>query len=249
MIFDSVVKNRRSIRKFTTKMPTEDAIYSIVDIARISPSAKNRQPWYFQVLTGDAKLRFVADYLSCVQNSDNSSVKHSGKIMQTAPVIIAVYLTENGFTDMLSIGGAIYGMCLKATDLGLGSLWIGDTDIMRDLTDYERLISAVAIGYAEECPNARSRKTISEISNLSSTPNKNQSIVDDIINPDISDSNYIFISYSHKDSGIVIEDINHSSKDSQHGYSPCPGEYQSDVQVAEYKPGNGSATGASTKEK
>lgn len=65
--------------------------------------------------------------------------------------------------DTLSIGASIQNMLLRAEELGLGSLWIGNTVLQyRELTEYMQidteLIGAVALGYKAENPSARPRK-------------------------------------------------------------------------------------------
>lgn len=98
-------------------------------------------------------------------------------IMENAPVIIMVVNTngrspfavlnaDERFTqinDTLSIGASIQNMLLRAEELGLGSLWIGNTCFAyRELTEYMQidteLIGAVALGYKAENPSARPRK-------------------------------------------------------------------------------------------
>ena len=103
-------------------------------------------------------------------------------IMENAPVIIMVVNTngrtpfavlnaDERFTqikDTLSIGASIQNMLLRAEELGLGSLWIGNTCFAyRELTEYMQidteLIGAVALGYKAENPSARPRKNLKEI--------------------------------------------------------------------------------------
>lgn len=68
-----------------------------------------------------------------------------------------------------SYGGAsIENMLLKATELGLGTLWIANTclayeDMMRFIASPGQLIGAVAVGYADESPNPRPRKDMKEV--------------------------------------------------------------------------------------
>ena len=49
-----VMKSRRSIRAFDKKLPTRPLIRECLDAATWAPSATNRQPWEFIVLSGDA---------------------------------------------------------------------------------------------------------------------------------------------------------------------------------------------------
>ena len=86
-----------------------------------------------------------------------SSVKASIKIIKEAPALI------------LSIGAAIEHICLRATDLGLGSLWIRDvvyaiSEIGSFISKCDlELVTAVSIGYSNEFPYERRKKDITEI--------------------------------------------------------------------------------------
>ena len=42
-----VIKNRRSTRKFKEDIVEREKLELLIDAARLAPSAKNRQPWYF----------------------------------------------------------------------------------------------------------------------------------------------------------------------------------------------------------
>ena len=67
-----------------------------------------------------------------------------------------------------SVGAAIENMCLTATQLGLGSLWICDTYFAYEelcgwlQTDGE-LLAALAVGYADENPSPRPRKPLTDV--------------------------------------------------------------------------------------
>lgn len=66
------------------------------------------------------------------------------------------------------LGAAIGNMTLTATELGLGSLWICDTffaykELCTWLNTEGQLAAALAVGYADELPEARPRKDIRNI--------------------------------------------------------------------------------------
>ena len=70
--------------------------------------------------------------------------------------------------DSLSIGASIQNMLLRATELGLGSLWIGNTcfaytEIVEYLKTEDQLVGSVSLGYAAESPAARPRKDWEEV--------------------------------------------------------------------------------------
>ena len=49
------IKDRRSIRKFKSEPISEMELHTILEAAIAAPSSKNRQPWHFTVVRGEAK--------------------------------------------------------------------------------------------------------------------------------------------------------------------------------------------------
>lgn len=109
--------------------------------------------------------------------------KNTLKIIREAPILIVI-INSNGkspfvpidsddrvteICDTLSIGAAVQNMLLTAESLGLGTLWIANTCFAYpELTEFLKangqLVGAVAVGYADEAPPPRPRKSIEEIS-------------------------------------------------------------------------------------
>ena len=153
MELNEVIDKRRSIRKYINKEISKEVVECLIDNARLAPSAKNRQPWNFVVVQDTIKNK-IAD------------------IIKEASVLILIlkeYDQDWIIGDCLSIGAAIEHICLTATDLGLGSLWIADTvyvqkDIAK-LVGHENMqvISAISIGYSDQKPNRRPRKELKNI--------------------------------------------------------------------------------------
>jgi len=66
-----VIKSRRSIRAFDSKMPPRVLISECLEAATWAPSATNRQPWEFVVLTGtalDEVNRIISDNFALRMN-------------------------------------------------------------------------------------------------------------------------------------------------------------------------------------
>jgi len=66
-----VIKSRRSIRAFDSKMPSRVLISECLEAATWAPSATNRQPWEFVVLTGtalDEVNRIISDNFALRMN-------------------------------------------------------------------------------------------------------------------------------------------------------------------------------------
>ena len=143
------IQNRSSCREFSSKEIPSQYIKEILEAARYAPSPKNRQPWRFVVLRGEDKKEFV-ELISVPQNAnmyfslkskelkEQDSYNNSYHIIQEADTMVLVFncypsnfaLNEPNtlfdITNIQSIGAAIQNMLLKATDLGIGSLWMCD---------------------------------------------------------------------------------------------------------------------------
>jgi nitroreductase len=70
--------------------------------------------------------------------------------------------------DIQSIGAAIQNLLLAAHELDIGSLWIADVlyayeELCDWLGEQGELVAAVSLGYADESPAARRRKSLSEV--------------------------------------------------------------------------------------
>lgn len=140
MELKEAIKSRRSIRKYKDIDVSNILIEDLIECARLAPSAKNRQPWKFLIVKNEIKNQIAEIMLYKEESRDvnlkekklnaNSSVKKTAQIIKEAPILILVFKQNNDnwiIGDTLSIGGAIEHICLRATDLGLGSLWIRDT--------------------------------------------------------------------------------------------------------------------------
>ena len=54
------MERRRSIRRFKEEPVPESAVREILRAGTLAPSSKNRQPWRFVVVTGQAKAEMLA---------------------------------------------------------------------------------------------------------------------------------------------------------------------------------------------
>jgi len=59
--FDSVVKGRRSIRKFRPDSVAKSEVLDLVDLARHAPSSMDGQPWHFVLVQSDHKKSRLAE--------------------------------------------------------------------------------------------------------------------------------------------------------------------------------------------
>lgn len=177
-----VIAERRSIRKFKNTPVPRKMIEQILTAATQAPSGKNRQPWRLVVVQGpkrDELVSIMHDQIAAIkaQGYDVGSSENSTRCMSEAPVTIFIFnpfFTDAesdeswNLVDVQSVGAAIQNMLLAAQDLGLGTLWICDVFYAREelrkwLGATDQMIAAVSIGYPDESPPARPKKSWQEV--------------------------------------------------------------------------------------
>ena len=153
------IKDRRSIRKYTSEPLSEEQVTQILEAGRWAPSRGNSQPWKFIVLKDLKIRRQLADAIP------------NGKFLAKAPLGIAVMVSPQSSKHPEQEGAAATeNMLLGAHALGLGTCWISvhGTDYeekakqILQIPDDEWLISVLSIGQPAETPE-KGRKGLDEI--------------------------------------------------------------------------------------
>jgi len=156
-VFEAI-KVRRSIRKYKLGTIPKEKLKMILDAARQAPSAGNRQPWRFIVVTDWERKRALAE-----------AANNQMFIVDAGAIIVAVgipAISKRWFDKDPMI--ATEHMVLAATALGYGTCWIGDfnEDEVKQLLKIPQevnVITMLPIGIPDETPEPRSRKEIPEI--------------------------------------------------------------------------------------
>jgi nitroreductase len=176
MELDEAIRNRRSIRRFKEDDVPEEMILSLLEAARWAPSAKNGQQWRFTVLTGESKKELLRIFREALDEqakkigmSEMGSAIPSCKIMESAPVLMVVWNSGKygWITEEHSVAAAVQNLLLKAYELGLGGLWIGDVWFTPEIFGKHlkkdwKLFGALSIGWPDEDPSPRPRRSVSE---------------------------------------------------------------------------------------
>lgn len=170
MEFYEVIKTRRSIRSYSSKMPPQEALDRILEAVRISPSGSNRQPWKFIMVTDPEKRENLA-----------AACGNQGFVGEAPVIVVACgydvkfnrggYMGEKSFLVDVSI--AFTHLVLAARAEGLGTCWIGSfqNDEIKKLLeipdDYD-VVAVTPLGYpmGEEFRETDSRKPLSEITSM-----------------------------------------------------------------------------------
>lgn len=171
----SCIKERRSIRKFTTEPVAHDLLAQIVETASYAPSWKHTQIARYVAVEGELKDRIASE---CTESWPNN-----GKIIAAAPMLIAVTVIKNrsGFErdgsystnrkdgwQMFDAGIAAQTFCLAAHEKGIGSVILGIFDEAKaasilDVPEDRDLIALIPIGYPDETPAAPKRKLVEDL--------------------------------------------------------------------------------------
>lgn len=159
-LFD-IIKSRRSIRRYRDQPAPVDALRRVLEAARWAPSAHNRQPWRFAVVTDPARRASLARAMGERFRSDLAAdgvpaeqierqIARSHQRIGGAPALIVVCLSmadmdrypdarrQNAERTMAvqSVALAVQNLLLAAHAEGLGACWMCAplfcADVVRD---------------------------------------------------------------------------------------------------------------------
>lgn len=112
--FSDLIKQRRSMRKFTGEELTQEEVVALLKAALMSPSSKRSNCWQFIVVDDKETL----DKLSRCKEMGSSFLKDA----PLAIVVAADPLASDVWIEDAAIASLM--IQLQAEDLGLGSCWI-----------------------------------------------------------------------------------------------------------------------------
>lgn len=146
MDFFQVVENRRSVRRFQATPVPESDLRTMLDAARLAPSAENAQPWKFLVVRNPDRMREMAALVSAMLEQRLSEAgddeARRRRILRLrpystrfakAPATVFVLLHRPTASaspelshldpDLQSVAAATAHLSLAATALGYGCCW------------------------------------------------------------------------------------------------------------------------------
>ncbi|HHT23605.1 MAG TPA: NAD(P)H nitroreductase [Bacteroidales bacterium] len=154
MSFYDLLKNRRSIRKYTDQKVEKEKIEKITKAALMSPASKRSNPWEFIVVEDKEMLQKLSETRT-----------HGSQLLAGSPlgiVVIADPAKSDVWIEDASI--AALNIQLQAQDLGLGSCWvqvyarehteeISAEEYVRNLLNIPEeygVLCVISIGYKDE---------------------------------------------------------------------------------------------------
>lgn len=160
-----VIKERRSVRGYRPDPIPEEVLLRVLDAARFSPSGKNLQPWKF-ILVREETLK-----QRLVEASGSQSF-----IAEAPIVIVACGFPDRCYSRMgnymkswpVDVAIAVEHLILQAQEEGLGTCWIGafeerEIKSILNIPNGVRVLALTPLGYSDENPASRGRKSLEEI--------------------------------------------------------------------------------------
>lgn len=109
---------RRSVRKFKDIPVSDEMIEKLLEAADAAPSACNRRPVEFFVITKEEKLEEISAAGRFTKMKSPLVIVVVGNLSRALPLQLADYWIHDA-------GAACENILIKATELGLGSCWCG----------------------------------------------------------------------------------------------------------------------------
>lgn len=163
MKFIDLVNMRRSVRGYDQRAVPEEVLKTVLEAGRLAPSAANRQPWHFIVVTDPEARKRVAE-------------AYPRPWFAGAPVVIVLCVEprqawrRSDGKNYGDVDGAIAmdHITLCAADLGLGTCWIAAFDPQKlrqalGLPPEVEPLAMTPLGYPADRPAPKERKPLEEI--------------------------------------------------------------------------------------
>ncbi len=172
------IHSRRAVRDFTSEPVSEGMLYQLVSAAGWAPSAMNEQPWHFTIVTDAAVLdeisgRAKAWLLQSVSLRPRAGhfrdifADPSFHLFYHAPALVIVSAPATTQWVKEDCALAAQNLMLIATDLKLGSCWIGfaqdwlntpEARGLLNLSESNLAVAPIIVGHPKTLPPTVGRK-------------------------------------------------------------------------------------------
>jgi len=167
------IKSRRATRTYKNKPIEKEKIDEIIECGLMAPSARNKQPWKFILVTSKDLIKEMGKRIQnkVITNPRYSFVKERAKtkedaIFYSAPLVIFILGDKDNHWSTIDCSLAAENMMLAAKSLGIASCPIGMARYIKDEKDFiekldfsenYELILTLVFGYADEKPAIKER--------------------------------------------------------------------------------------------
>jgi nitroreductase len=157
------IYERRATRKFKNASLSKEVINAILDAGRMAPSAMNKQPWHFYVVSNKERIKKMSDTI--LHHSKMAMFKagikevvnhilHPGSfhlkdgidffkqddpVFHGAPLVVFIASPRSNEWAPIDVGMCAQNMMLYAHSIGLASCPIGFAKFIENTDEYELL--------------------------------------------------------------------------------------------------------------
>jgi nitroreductase len=163
MEFLELVKKRYSVRAYKSKPIEYDKLQKVLEAARLAPTADNRQPFQLIIIQTQGREEEL------LRIYDKPWFVEAPLIICACGIPSKGWIRQDGnnYCDV-DVTIAIDHLILAATDLGLGTCWVGafnpeEARKVLKLTDDVEPIAFTPLGYPDDQPRDIIRKPIEEL--------------------------------------------------------------------------------------
>ena len=168
------IMTRRSVRKFEDRQIPDEILNTIIRAGTFAPSALDLQPWAFVVVQDQVFLTRVSQYcipilLSQIKGAHDGMSDQFRSFLESrdysiyyaAPTVIMIIGKEKNRFRYIDCSLCAENLMLAAHALGIGSCWIGSTDVAyenKELMAGFKIpegyvpVGTIAFGYPAEQP-------------------------------------------------------------------------------------------------
>lgn len=160
-VYDIALK-RRSIRIFQPKLIPLSILKKLINAARCAPSGANLQPCEFILANQKQVIKRIFSALKWAGYIRPEGNPPAGR-EPTAYIVVLINNKKKPLSPEADAAAAVENILLVATDLEIGSCWLGSIDknkIKRTLKvpAYCEIKYVVALGYPDEKPKTETAK-------------------------------------------------------------------------------------------
>lgn len=177
MELSEAIRTRRSVRTFTDHFVSDDEIRELLEAARLAQSWANTQAWEFVVVRDPGLIEQIAGTYVDGNPATKCSLAASVLLVACAKTGVSgcyggIDVTKFPAWFMFDLGIAVQNLCLKAHDMGLGTVVVGYLDhdacrTMVGLPDGYEVVAVLPVGRPATGPRqGRPRKDLREIVHL-----------------------------------------------------------------------------------
>lgn len=152
MNLDEAIFGRRSVRKFNDHYVTDEEIRTLIEAARWAPSWANTQVWEFIVVRDKGIIEQVAGTYVEKNPATKATLAASALIVACAKDGVSGCYDGKDVTKiqkwyMFDLGIAVQNLCLKAHEMGLGTVVVGymDHDACKKILEVPEGYEVVAV--------------------------------------------------------------------------------------------------------